>query len=214
MRPIYLDIDPANVSTTGFDTGLTGAGPFTPSTTATPDGLAHQVSLTSTANLSAITMTLVGTDADGRAQTEDVAGPNNNTVEGSKYFKTLTSIVASSTLGASTMDVGYVDEVASQTIPLDFYASDPASVQVSVTGTINFDVEGTLSNPFDTSRVSPFDFDDQSDLDWLNDSNFTSKTASLANALAIPGIRAIRIVINSYTDTAELQVFITQPQAN
>lgn len=212
MRVKQLDLDPANANLTGFASNVTGAT-FTITTTATTDGLAHQVSIRndSATDHSGKTVTLVGTDADGRAQTEVVTGPGSSaTVESSKYFKTLTSATPSETIGEDTFDIGWVDEFVSQTIPLDWRANTPPTVQVVVTGTINFDVEGTLQD-IREDGADPFSFDDQEDLAWFNDANFTAKTASLVDDLALPGYSAIRIVANSYTDTAELQVFIRQP---
>ena len=206
MRPKTLDLDPANANLTGFLSNATGAT-WTLTATSSGDSLAHQVSiLNDTANdHSAKTAILTGTDADGRAQTETINLPGvSATVESTKYFLTLTSVVPSATIGVDTMDIGWVDEFVTQTIPLNHYANNAASVQVTVTGTINFDVEDTLENPFDSALA------DQSALDWLNDANFTAKTASLANNLAMTGVRAMRVVVNSYTDTAELQVYITQ----
>ena len=206
MRPKTLNLDPANANLTGFLSNATGAT-WTLTATSSGDSLAHQVSiLNDTANdHSAKTAILTGTDADGRAQTETINLPGvSATVESTKYFLTLTSVVPSATIGADTMDIGWVDEFVTQTIPLNHYANNAASVQVTVTGTINFYVEDTLENPFDSSLA------DQSALDWLNDANFIAKTASLAANLAMTGVRAIRIVVNSYTDTAELQVYITQ----
>ena len=52
------------------------------------------VTLTSTGNISGVTFTVTGTDASGAAQTEDITGPNNNTVTGSKKFLTVTQIAA------------------------------------------------------------------------------------------------------------------------
>jgi len=206
MRPKTFDFDPANASLTGFLSNATGAT-WTLSATSSGDDLAHQVSIRNdTANdHSAKTAILTGTDSDGRAQTETVALPAGSaTVESTKYFLTLTTVVPSATIGADTMDIGWVDEFASKTIPLDHRSYNPASIQVTVTGTINFDVESTLEDPFSSSIT------DQSTLDWLNDGNFTGKTASLVDDLALPGVRAIRFVVNSYTDTAELQAYLTQ----
>ena len=206
MRPKTFDFDPANANLIGFLSNATGAT-WTLTATNSGDFLAHQVSIRNdTANdHSAKTAILTGTDADGKTQTETVALPGvSATIESTKYFLTLTSVVPSATIGADTMDIGWVDEFVSQTILLNHYANIAASVQITVTGTINFDVEDTLENPFDSSLA------DQSALDWLNDANFIAKTASLAANLAMTGVRAIRIVVNSYTDTAELQVYITQ----
>jgi len=208
MRAKLLDLDPANASLTGFLSNATGAT-WALDATSSGDSLAHQVSIRndSATDHSAKTAILTGTDADGKAQTETVNLPAGSaTIESTKYFLTLTSVVPSATIGADTMDIGWVDEFTSQTIPLNHYANNAASVQVTVTGTINFDIEDTLENPFDATLV------DQAALDWLNDANFTAKTASLANNLSMTGVRAIRVVVNSYTDTAELQVYITQSE--
>ena len=223
MRPKRLDLDPANVSLTGFLSNATGAGPFTMTTTSSGDSLAHQVSVRndSATDHSGKTLTLTGTDADGRAQTETITAPGvSATVESTKYFLTLTSATVSATIGADTFDFGWVDEFCTQTIPLDWRANRAALAQVTVTGTINYDIEGTLDNPFARTTgdfqddSAPFTFADQSDLDWLNDSNFTGKTASTGDDLAVAGYRAIRVVVNSYTDTAELQVYLVQPDNN
>lgn len=205
MRPKSFDFDPANASLTGFLSNATGAT-WTLTATSSGDDLAHQVSIRNdTANdHSAKTAILTGTDSDGRAQTETVSLPAGSaTVESTKYFLTLTTVVPSATIGADTMDIGWVDEFASKTIPLDHHAYNAATVQVTVTGTINFDVETTTEDPFGSIT-------DQSTLDWLNDANFTGKTDSLVGILAVTGARAMRFVVNSYTDTAELQAYLTQ----
>src|SRR3990167_6092979 len=148
MRPKQLDFDPANADLTGFASNVTGA-PSTLTTTPTTDGLAHQVSIRNdTANdHSGKTVTLVGTDADGRAQTEVVTGPAcSATVESTKYFKTLTSATPSAAIGADTFDIGWVDEFVSQTIPLDWRAPTPAPIQGGGTGAINFALEATLQD--------------------------------------------------------------------
>ena len=217
MRPKRLDFDPANVDPDGLADGLTGVGPWTSTNlvrTDTPDSLAHQLGVFCGTDINTITITLTGTDADGKAITDTVTGINNSTVETTKYFKTLTNVSASATLGLNTIDIGWVDEVSSQTIPLDHYMSSPAVVSVEVTGTINYDIEVTMDNPYpnlNEENAAPFTMTEQSHLNWVNDGNFTAKTATLIDDLAVEGMRALRVVINSYTDTAELQVYIHQP---
>ena len=145
-------------------------------------------------------------------QTGTVTLPNAGTVETSKYFLTVTSATASAAT-IDTMDVGWVDEFVSKTIVLNHYANVAATAQIIVTGTINFGIETTLENPIQkVGGDAPFAFNDQSDLAWLDDANFTGKTASLAAKLALTGVRAMRLVCNSYTDTAELQMYVTQPR--
>ena len=93
----------------------------------------------------------------------------------------------------------------------------PPTVQVLLVGTAGFDIETTVENPIKTSAganrqdLAPFTLVDQEDLAWLNDGNFTAKSASLVAQLAVPGNRGMRLVCNSYTDTAELQMWVTQP---
>lgn len=207
MRPVAYSFTPADESTTHFATGLTGAGPWDSSDftrAATTDSLAHQVTLTSGSNLSGINITITGTDADGKAVTETRAGPASNTVETAAYFKTISAISAASTLGANTMDVGIADEFVSQTIPLEVYVNNEVSCQVTLGGTANFDIEDTLSDIRQSPQAS------QGTYTWLNDANFTGKTASLANPLAVFA-RAIRLAINSYSSGATLELAISTP---
>lgn len=205
MRSKYLSFSPSAVDTDGLADGITGAGPWDSTdfvATSAGDSLAHQLNLTSAANLSAITITLTGTDADDNVITEDVVGPNATTVESTKYFKTLTAVSADSTLGANTLDIGWVDEFVSQTIPLDHYANNPATVQITIGGTIAIDVEDTISDIRDGGA--------QDTWTWLDDANFTNKTASLGGDLAASAIRAIRVVANSYSTGATVSIAITQ----
>jgi len=185
------------------------AGHFT-----SADGLAHRLSILGSAHdQTGSTFTITGTDADGKAQTEGVTGPGSDaTVESTKYFLTVSNIVTSLGVPSSTVSVGTVDEVASSTIPLDWYATEAPVVQLDVTGTISVDVQVTIQNPFE-NKAAPFDFDDQEDLAWINDANFTAETADIINPLSMRGIKAMRIVTNSYSAAAEVQVYVSQPRS-
>jgi hypothetical protein len=209
---LRLDLDPANVDTDGLADGITGAGPWDAAdfvTTDVPDGLAHQLNLTSAANLSAINFTLTGTDADDRAQVEVVAGPNATTVETTKYFKTLTDVEASATLGVNTLDIGFVDEFVSPTIALDFLRNASSKFFLDVTGTINVDVQFTICDLGDRAHYA-----DQEAYKWVEPA--AALTAETADSSAIvevgAGYTGFRVQVNSYTDTAELQLYATQPE--
>jgi hypothetical protein len=196
MRPKQFDIDPANVSLTGFLSNGTGAT-FTLTATSSGDGLAHQVSIRNDAatDHAGKTLALVGTDADGFAQTETVTGPGSSaTVESSKYFLTLTGVTPSATIGADTFDIGFVDEVMSKTVPVERSAT---AVAVTVTGTVNYTVQETFERVQDGSAPST--------MLWHNITALAAKTASLVGTTT-PGATAVRLVINSYTDTAEIQM--------
>jgi hypothetical protein len=203
MRPKQFDIDPANASLTGFRSNATGVD-FALTATDSGDGLAHRVSIRndSATDHSGKTITLVGTDPDGKALTEVVTGPDTSaTVESTGYFLTLTSATISATIGVDTFDIGWVDEVATQTIPIDARSSVSATVAIDVTGTINYTGQETFS-----------DIQAGAAAHWLPISALASKTADLTSSASL-GSRAIRLVVNSYTDTAEIQMFVAHPVA-
>ncbi len=112
MRPIKLGpYTPAVASTTAFNAqtfNSTGAA-TAPTTTSTTDGLAHYVTLTSPAQatLAGITFTILGTDPDGHTITDTVTGPASaSTTTSTKFFKTITTITPSATMGALVLSIG------------------------------------------------------------------------------------------------------------
>jgi hypothetical protein len=200
MRPKTFDIDPANASLTGFRSNATGVD-FTLTATDSGDGLAHRVSVRndSATDHSAKTLILVGTDPDGKAQTETIAAPDTSaTVESSGYYLTLTSVTPSATIGADTFDIGWVDEVATQTIPVNSRCPVGAAVGSYVTGTMSYSIQETFS-----------DLATPSDLKWYSGSTFPATDDVVVTST--PGATAIRLVIHSYTDTAEIQLNVSQP---
>jgi len=196
---------PSNENTTYFLSNATGAT-WTLTNTSTPDSIAHQVSIKndSATDHSDKTALLTGTDENGVAQTETVTLPTGSaTVESTKYFKTLTSIVPSATIGADTMDIGYVDEISTNWFQLD-HAKKRKTVafNIIIAGTINYTVQQTLQNIQTTGRDS---------VNWLNhdDTSLVSATTSQnGNYDFTPS--AMRIIINSYSSGATLQVSIIQ----
>ena len=200
QRHKMFDVDVADASLTGFASNVTGAS-FTITTTATSDGLAHQVSIRndSVTDHTGKTVTLVGTDANGKALTEVVTGPNNGaTVESTGYFKTLTSATPSATIGADTFDIGWVDEVATPTYMLNKYNHTAANVHVDVTGTIDFTVQECFR---DLQRG-------EAEV-WVNVSALAAKTADTTAQISL-GAVAVRLIVNSYSSGAELQMVVTQ----
>jgi hypothetical protein len=208
MKSFFLDLDPAAANLTGFASNVTGAAFVLTQTRSGdtvedvfyPDGLAHQVSIRNdTANShSGKTVTLVGTDADGRPQTEVVTGPGvSATVESAKYFLTLTSATPSATIGADTFDIGWVDEFASPSIEL--LGESIPILETVLTGTMGYDIETTI---VDKNRVA-----DQEAMRFANDAGFTAKSASVVPTALAAVRKYFRVVCNSYTDTAELQVY-------
>lgn len=196
-KPFQKVYSPAAEDTDGLVNDATGAtSPLTLLSSGPGDGLAHQINITSSANLSGITFTIVGTNENDVALTEAVTGPNNTTVESTGYFKTVTSVAISATLGADTADLGWVDEFVTPTIPLDHRAGSCASL-VTPSGTINYTVQKTYSQ----MSGSSFTFSDAVDPNGVID--LTSITAAVEFAFD-PVPSGMRLQANSYSSGATL----------
>ena len=166
------------------------------------DGFAHKVILTPSGSVSD-SYTITGTDADGKAQTETLATDTTNAVTSAKYYGTLTEIL-NCTAGSETIDAGWTDDAMSQTYQLNRLSSGAATIVTVVTGTIDYDIQmligvrvGTLAKPLQDGT-------------WIPITAYDGKTAGVQNTAPV-GASAIRILSNSYTDTAEVQVYISQP---
>ena len=70
------------------------------------------ISISSSSNNASDTFTITGTDIDGNAQNETITGVNNNTVTGSKVFKTVTQIASDG--ATSGINVGTVAAIANK----------------------------------------------------------------------------------------------------
>jgi hypothetical protein len=199
---------PSDENLTGFASNVTGAA-FTITTTSVPDGLAHQVSIRNDTGNSHVgkTITLVGTDADGAAQTEVVTGPGGGaTVESTKYFKTLTSATPSASIGADTFDIGWVDEIASRTIMLDSASDAPgALVQVDIGGTINFSLQVTAA-----ARDL---YTGQESWPWIatTTTGLFGATADKMGNLVEVGSNAMRFITASYSSGATAAIYVSEP---
>jgi len=202
MRPIQILMTPTAADLTGFASNVTGAS-FTLTANDSGDSLAHQVSIRNdTANSHAgKTIALVGTDADGRVLTETVTGPGvSATVESTGYFLTLTSATPSATIGADTFDIGWVDEFASQSIPLNWRGADIA-LNVTVGGTIDYTVQQTFDSI--QTEVAAFTWNSHSD------TNLVAATTTLNGAYnEVP--TATRTIVNSYSSGATLEYNVIQ----
>lgn len=210
MRPIKLGpYSPITALTTAFNAQTftsTGAA-VAPTTTTTSDGLAHQVTLTSPvqATLAGVTFTIVGTDSDGHPKTETgLVGPaSNSTVTTSGYFKTVTSIQPSATMGGLVVSVGIAAPSLSPSVPVEWRSIIAATHQVIVTGTINFTIQETLdtiSNDVDIDAHG-----------WTSvTSGLASKTAN-TTASGVVGATGARLLVNSVTNGATYTWRIVHP---
>lgn len=204
-----LDMDPDNTSATRYLSNATGAT-WTLTNTTPGDSLARVVTIVNdtATDHSGKTAILTGTDADGKAQTETVTLPGpSGTTTSTKTFLTLTTVVPSATIGADTMDIGIGDVIDSKTIPLNRWASTAGQVRVDVTGTLDIDIQVTYDPP---NRPDLFTWTDQSTPVWMSATNGDNVTADDSNIVLDVGAEAVRVRWQSYTDTAEAQIWITQ----
>jgi hypothetical protein len=164
--------------------------------------LAYYLLFTTTADDSLRSVIIVGTDADGKAQTETLSLPNNSTAITVNAFRSVTSI----TLNAGGATAGNVSigtsnatrAAVSPSMPLDIYCPDTV-ISSDVSGTINFTVQKCyeMQNRGETAV-------------W--------KTAEAAGAIDVvtvltSQVAAIRLLINSYTNTATIALNVSQASA-
>lgn len=207
-----IDIDPVDVDADGIAASQTpsGAGNFTLDGALTSggvytsaDGGARQISFTSASDESGDTYTITGTDADGRAQTETVTGPNATTAESTKYWLTITQIATS---GAATgaITIGVVDELVSKTIRLNRHATTGALLHVDVTGTITYTAQVSL--------VNPDDYTDQEAIPWVSTQDTDLVATADTDAIGNLDIHAacFRLVVVSFSSGAEVQAYLSQ----
>ena len=215
-RPTRYTFAPANATTNDLGTGLTGAGPWVPGVGAillggvVPGGLAHQLVIVASTDIADTTLTLTGTDADGKVITDALAIVNTTPVESVKYFKTLTSISASVSLGANSFSVGHVDEFVSPTTPLRWQEGDaPAHFYHDVTGTANYDIEFTNSDLSDNVTYPA-----QNNRPWFIVSASLDDETADGYVEVNSGLTGWRLKVNSYTDTATIAINVSQADSN
>jgi len=211
MRPKRFDFDPDNTDDNAICAAqaVAGAGALTLNGAYVTGGVAvldyaRRLDQITAGDDSGITFTYVGTDANGIAQTEVVTGgagtPSTETT--TKYFKTITSITASGA-AAGNVTVGFPDEINSQIIPIDYASDSACAIAVDISGTINYTVEESF-NLMNNSSIAP------ADTVWTAITAFSGKTADVKGTASL-GATAIRFVVNSYTNTAEAQMYVSQP---
>jgi hypothetical protein len=184
----------AAASAAGYaDNVAYSGGGYALTATTTGDGCAHPVTILGNAatNHTGKTFTITGTDANGIAITNAIAGPNGvATVTSTKRFKTVTSVTVDSTTGADTFDIGWTALASTPWVTFNTRIA-PFSVGVGailVSGSANYDLEHTYDE-IDTNTVVQVAF---------NNATMAAKTASSDVALTVP-VKAVRLDINSHT---------------
>ena len=206
MHPINFSYAPAAANATGLAAGVAYAGGgYVLAATTPADRLAHIVTITGLAatDHSLKTFTIRGTNADGVAQSEGIAGPNGAVVVSSTlYYKTVTSITVSATTGADTFNLGWTAVAVSLTFPLNWRDLNnfQASLGLVIAGTISVTVQHTLDGLHGEYVATPA---------WFPHATLVTKTASADGNYAFP-VTATRLLINSVTGGATVDFKVVQ----
>lgn len=162
----------------------------------TGDDLGHQISIESTGNLSGVTFTITGTNISGEAISEGVTGPNNSTVESSKFFKTVTQVAVDGAVGTN-VELGPVDEAEGPLYVLDYHDCNAYTCSTNISGTINYDVDECFE---DVRNVT---------LDNLNfkATSLNNETSDQDSSFTNPRT-GLKLTINSYTAGATIALDI------
>lgn len=160
------------------------------------------ITLESTDNLSSYTFLITGTDANGAAQVEAIAGPDNATVTSNGTFSTITDVSSDAinltteeiTIGSADYNFGPTDWW-----PLDIYNPNTAtSTSLSIlSGNATVTMEYTNEDPFDTTIVQQAVNYPSANLVAAN-SNVTEFTFTLMRAVranVINGTATVRITV-------------------
>ena len=95
---------PAAASDTHFGTALSGTGVLY--NTGEVFEYPRKVSISSTQDLSTVTISIIGTDLAEGAQTEDILGPNDERIESAAWFLSVTSISVDSPVTDLNLGIG------------------------------------------------------------------------------------------------------------
>lgn len=194
MKPVYIvsgTLKTPALNNIALDQTTAGAGSFTlagalASGGVIPDlGAGYRLDIESAGNVSTANFTFVGTDVNGAALTEVIAGPNATTVTTTGYFRTIPAVTVDAAVGTNT-SIGTTDELVTKTIPTEIQVAN-TSLAVDISGTINFTVQDCYERV--TAGQTP---------NWLAITALTTKTADTQTALTAP-VAAFRLVVNSYT---------------
>ena len=156
-------------------------------------GAAQLVRLTSGGNDSGITFTFNGTDADGRTQTQTVAGTNASNTDTTLFFKTVTSITASAAI-ATTIIVGNLIGSVSPTIRPSHRKNNfvIGGGVVLNSGTATYEVQHSYDE-YEGGSIT----DQVYPTNWFVHPTATAKTASFDPVTYTAPVSAIRLKVSA-----------------
>jgi len=211
-----LDMDPLDVDTNGIAENQTTAGAadldldgaqvvdgvwdiHAVPTTAYSEGVGGvRIAIDSAGDVSSVVFTVYGTDQDGIARTETITGVTTSAVNSVTFWQTITRIAADAAVGSNVF-VGAIDQIVSETLPLNWRNNYSATFVVDITGTLQYDIE--------ESNSEMAAYTDPVDLVWgVTQSN---RTADLTGS-CLNYTTAARVRWDSYSSGAEMQFSLRQ----
>jgi hypothetical protein len=210
MRPVIVTVGPlaaASANNIALSQTVTGAGSVTLNGSLVTDGVAvldkpRQVLITNVGNDSGITFTITGTTFTGQPISQTLTGTSGSTVATTCDFATVTSITTSGSTSPSGITVGTNGVAGSSWVRLDDWAPSAWSIQVNVSGTVNYTVQTTMDDPNDpTNPVA------STSVAWINstDSGLVSQSTNKYSTFT-GAPRYVRVLLNSGTGTATATV--------
>ena len=206
MQPISVTVGPltsASANNIALSQTVTGASSVVLNGSLVSGGVAtldapRQVLITNVGNDSGITFTVTGTTFYGNTVSQTVQGTSGSTVATTVDFATVTSIVTSGSTSVSGITVGTNGVGGSSWIRLDDWAPAGWSVQVDVSGTVNYSVQTTMDDPNDPTNPVTIP-----NVQWVSctDSNVVSQSTTKYGT-STGSTRYVRVLINSGTGTA------------
>lgn len=216
MPYFTLDMDPLDVDTNGIAENQTTAGAadldlngaqvvggvwniYAIPTTAYSEGVGGvRIAIDSAGDVSSVVFTVYGTDQDGLERTEEITGVTTSAVNSVTFWQTITRIATSAAVGSNVF-VGPIDQIVSETLPLNWRNNYSATFVVDVTGTLQYDIE--------ESNSEMAAYTDPVDLVWgVTQSN---RTADLTGS-CLNYTTAARVRWDSYSSGAEMQFSLRQ----
>lgn len=160
---------------------------------------AQRVGVTSAANDSARTFTIVGTDRYGRAQSESVAGTNASTVYTTHDFLTVASVSVDDS-PAGNVTLGTVGVGSTAPVVVDRFINPPNLMAgTAVSGTVTYSLEQAFEDfapDWDLAANSPI---------WYAVPGFSALTGGDFGSIAGP-MTMLRLTITAGTGTATANV--------
>lgn len=144
------------------------------------------------------TFTITGTTPTGSVISETTPVGNGTSLTSALSYATVTSVVASGTpTAAATIGTSGVGDAW---VRLDEWANPGVSIQVDITGTVNYTIQSSMDDPNSpTNPVLP------ASMTWINSPDATAVAATAAIQTSLGGFNAyaamsptfVRIVLNS-----------------